>query len=115
MPSFQSYSCIKVKYVFLQSTIEMVLMVEGNLKNTIEKLKALKTEAAQQATEAAVENEKVTTSENKILASIKELEDSLPPVIGTVTDSKAFRVEELTYLKIKWFLYFDKKNKNPLY
>jgi len=86
-------------------------MVEGNLKNTIEKLKALKTEAAQQATEAAVENKKVTTRENEILASIKDLEDSLPPVIGTVTDSKAFRVEDLTYLKIEWFLYFDKKIK----
>lgn len=80
-------------------------MVEENLKDKIEKMKILKAEEAQRGAVAAEESEKIAVREREILASIRNLEDSLPTICGTVTDSEAFLTENRRYLKLEWVLF----------
>lgn len=65
-------------------------MVEENLEEKIEKLKGLKKEAEAIAAKAAEESEKRAAREREILASVKKLESSLPPISGSVKDAVPF-------------------------
>lgn len=89
-------------------------MVEENLEEKIEKLKGLKKEAEAIAAKAAEESEKRAAREREILASVKKLESSLPPISGSVKDAVPFFTDNRTYLNVEWFLYYD-ENIHTLY
>ncbi len=89
-------------------------MVDENLKEKIEKLRELKVDAESRASKAAEQDAKNAAREREILASVKELELSLPPIFGPVKDTEAFFSDERTYLRVEWFLYYD-KNIHTLY